>query len=86
MRKYEVSYRMEADEQSFINYEVVEADNEHEAFCKARDKGEQRYKFECRCMSMENFYHADSSVKDITDRDTEAELAKILAEFNLDEF
>lgn len=86
MKKYEVSYRMNVDDQSFINYEVVEADNEHEAFCKAREKGEKRFMHECRCMSMENFYHADSSVKNITDRDKEAEMAKILADFNLAEF
>ena len=84
MKKYEVSYRMSADEQSFINYEVVEAKNEHEAFCKARDNGEKRYRLECRCMSMENSHHEDSSVEDITDMDTVAEMEKILALFDLD--
>jgi hypothetical protein len=84
MKKYKVSYRMSADEQSFINYEVVEAKDEHEAFCKARDKGEQRYRLECRCMSMENNYHKDSSVEDITDMDTVAEMENILVLFDLD--
>ena len=84
MKKYEVSYRMSADEQSFINYEVVEAKDEHEAFCKARDKGEKRYRLECRCMSMESRYHEDSSVEDITDRDAATEMESILALFDLD--
>ena len=84
MKKYKVSYRMSADEQSFINYEVVEANDEHEAFCKAKDKGEQRYRLECRCMSMENSHHEDSRVKDITDRDIVAEMEKILDLFDLD--
>ena len=84
MKKYKVSYRMSADEQSFINYEVVGAKDEHEAFCRARDKGEQRYRLECRCMSMESRYHEDSSVEDITDIDTVAEMEKILDLFDLD--
>ena len=83
MKKYEVSYRMTADEQSFINYEVVEANDEHDAFCKARDKGEQRYRFDCKCICMENSHHEDSSVKDITDMDIVAEMEKILDLFDL---
>lgn len=82
MKTYEVNYLIEVDDDRFINTEIVKASNVDEAFVKARDKGEQRYK-ECRCVISENILHPDSIVKDISDIDFKAELNKAFAELDL---
>ena len=82
MKTYVVSYLIKIDDDSFINMEVVKASNRDEAFVKARDKGEQRYKG-CRCVISENILHPDSIVKDISDIDFKAELNKVFAELDL---
>ena len=82
MKKYAVSYLIEVADNRFINTEIVKASNVDEAFVKARDKGEQRYK-ECRCVISENILHPDSIVKDISDIDFKAELNKAFAELDL---
>ena len=81
MKTYVVSYLIKIDDDSFINMEVVKASNRDEAFVKARDKGEQRYK-ECRCVISENILHPDSIVKDISDIDFREELNNIFAELD----
>ena len=81
MKTYAVSYLIEVDDYRFINMEVVKASNVDEAFCKARDKGEQRYK-ECRCVISENILHPDSIIKDISDIDFRAELNNVFAELD----
>ena len=82
MKTYAVSYLIEVDDNIFINTEIVKASNVDEAFVKARDKGEQRYK-ECRCVISENILHPDSIIKDISDIDFKAELNKAFAELDL---
>ena len=82
MKTYAVYYLIEVDDYRFINMEVVKASSVDEAFVKARDKGEQRYK-ECRCVISENISHPDSIIKDISDIDFKAELNKAFAELDL---
>ncbi len=82
MKTYVVSYLIEVDDYRFVNTEVVNASNRDEAFVKARDKGEQRYK-ECRCVISENILHPDSIVEDISNIDFKAELNKAFAELDL---
>ena len=82
MKTYAVNYLIEVDNYRFITMEVVKASNVDEAFCKARDKGEQRYK-ECRCVISENILHPDSIVEDISNIDFKAELNKAFAELDL---
>ena len=81
MKTYAVNYLIEVDDCRFINMEVVKANSVDEAFCKARDKGEQRYK-KCRCVISENILHPDSIVKDISDMDFREELNNIFAELD----
>ena len=82
MKTYAVSYLIEVDDNRFINTEVVKASNVDEAFCKARDKGEQRYSL-YKCVISENISHPDSIIKDISDIDFKAELNKAFAELDL---
>ena len=82
MKTYVVSYLIGVDDYRFVNMEVVKASNRDEAFVKARDKGEQRYK-ECRCVISENILHPDSIIKDISDIDFKAELNKAFSELDL---
>ena len=82
MKTYAVSYLIKIDDNSFVNTEVVKASNRDEAFCKARDKGEQRYSM-YKCVVSENILHPDSIVKDISDIDFKAELNKAFAELDL---
>ena len=79
MKTYAVYYLIEVDDYRFINMEVVKASSVDEAFCKARDKGEQRYR-DCRCVSSENILHPDSIIEDISDVDFMAELSDMLDE------
>ena len=81
MKTYEVSYLIEVDDDRFINIEVVKASNVDEAFCKARDKGEQRYSM-YKCVVSENILHPDSIVKDISDIDFREELNNVFAELD----
>ena len=81
MKTYEVSYLIEVDDDRFINIEVVKASNIDEAFCKARDKGEQRYSM-YKCVVSENILHPDSIVKDISDIDFREELNNVFAELD----
>ena len=81
MKTYAVSYLIEVDDNRFINTEIVKASNRDEAFVKARDKGERRYK-ECRCVISENILHPDSIVQDISNIDFREELNNIFAEFD----
>ena len=82
MRKYVVSYLIEVDDNRFVNTEIVEADNEAEAFIKARNKGEHRYS-EYKCITSENIFHPDSIIKDISDIDFMAELPNVFDELDL---
>ena len=81
MKTYEVNYLIEVDNYRFINMEVVKASNVDEAFCKARDKGEQRYSL-YKCVISENISHPDSIIKDISDIDFREELDNIFAELD----
>ena len=81
MKKYAVSYLIEVDDDRFVNTEVVDASNRDEAFVKARNKGEQRYKG-CRCVISENILHPDSIVEDISNIDFKAELNNVFAELD----
>ena len=82
MKTYEVNYLIEVDNYRFINMEVVKASNVDEAFCKARDKGEQRYSL-YKCVISENISHPDSIIKDISDIDFRAELNNVFADLDL---
>jgi hypothetical protein len=79
MKTYEVSYLIEADDNRFVNTEVVEASNIAEAFNKARSKGEHRYR-ESKCVMSESISHPDSIIKDISDIDFMSELKTVFAE------
>lgn len=78
MKKYDVSYRIELDNSSFINYEVIDANDEHEAFYKARNKGEKRFRYESRVMCLYPFDHVDSSVTEITDKQIEDQWTSLM--------
>jgi hypothetical protein len=78
MKTYEVSYLIEADDNRFVNTEVVEASNIAEAFNKARSKGEHRYR-ESKCVMSESISHPDSIIKDISGIDFIAELQSVFA-------
>ena len=82
MKKYVVSYLIKVDDNLFVNTEIVEANNEAEAFVKARDKGERRYS-EHKCIMSENISHPDSVIEDISDVDFMAELPNVFAELDL---
>ena len=81
MKKYVVSYLIKVDDDLFINTEIVEANNKSEAFIRARDKGECRYR-EYKCIISENILHPDSIIEDISDVDFMAELSDMLDELN----
>ena len=81
MKTYAVSYLIETDDKRFVNTEVVEAINIAEAFNKARDKGEQRYRG-CKCVMSESISHTDSIINDISDIDFRTELNNIFAELD----
>lgn len=81
MKTYAVSYLIEVDDNRFINTEIVKASSVDEAFCKARDKGEQRYSG-YKCVVSENILHPDSIIKDISDIDFREELNYVFAELD----
>lgn len=82
MKKYVVSYLIEVDDNRFVNTEVVEASNIAEAFNKARDKGEQRYR-ECKYVISASISHPNSVIEDISDIDFMAELPNVFDELDL---
>lgn len=83
MKKYSVDYLINVDGETFINMEVVSANNKSEAFVLAREKGEGRYLLEgYKCVISETIDHKDTLITDITDMNVEKELDDIFKEMD----
>lgn len=78
-KKYVVEHRINVDNETFINNEIVIASNNEEAFVKAINQGEQRFLSKgYKCIISQNIGHPKTVITDITDINKEKEIDDIL--------